>query len=529
MADFDADVIVIGSGAVGSNAAYELAKQGLSVILMEAGPRLPRWKILQNFRASPRKGNHNDPYPNLPYASNSFTDGYLENTGSFDLRPGMLRLLGGTTWHWAAATWRFTPEDMKLNSLYGVGRDWPIGYDDLEPFYGLAEIELGVAGSDTQDQSGQGRDLAYPPRSTPYPAPPEADTYYFARLRDRIGAEGYNFVHEPNARPTVTYDGRPACTGNNNCMPVCPIGAMYSGNMTAQKAEDEGVQIITEATAYNLEKGEGGKIVAVHYKTPDAESHRLTAKYFMVAANGFETPKLLMISDVANSSDQVGRNLMDHSGMGLQFLADEALWPGRGPVQQGGIFNWREGEFRREHSAIKHALSNNVPNKMIAERLLAQGIVGTELDEKIRDMSARFVDVSTVFEMLPHPENRLQPHATRKDALGIPTLSINYDIDDYVKAAVPVVKEDYANFVRIMGGEVIEDDTGFQNRDHIMGTVIMGDDPATSVVNGECRTWDHDNLFLATTGVIPASGLINPTLTAVALAIRSAQIIAKEI
>ncbi|MEI4488828.1 GMC oxidoreductase [Frigidibacter sp. MR17.14] len=80
-----------------------------------------------------------------------------------------------------------------------------------------------------------------------------------------------------------------------------------------------------------------------------------------------------------------------------------------------------------------------------------------------------------------------------------------------------------------MGGTVIDGDTGWQNRDHLMGAVIMGDDPKTSVVNGECRTWDHDNLFLATTGVIPASGLINPTLTGVALGIRAADIIAKEI
>ena len=88
---------------------------------------------------------------------------------------------------------------------------------------------------------------------------------------------------------------------------------------------------------------------------------------------------------------------------------------------------------------------------------------------------------------------------------------------------------DYADFVKVMGGTVVEDNTGWQNRDHLMGTVIMGSDAKDSVVNHECRTFDHPNLFLATTGVIPASGTINPTLTGVALSIRLADIIAREV
>jgi choline dehydrogenase-like flavoprotein len=108
-------------------------------------------------------------------------------------------------------------------------------------------------------------------------------------------------------------------------------------------------------------------------------------------------------------------------------------------------------------------------------------------------------------------------------------LKINYDVDDYVKAGKDVAKRDYANFVRLMGGTVVEVETGWQNRDHLMGAVLMGDNAKDSVVNGECRTWDHDNLFLATTGVIPASGVINPTLPGVALSIRIADIIGREI
>lgn len=525
---YDADVIVVGSGAIGSNAAHRLAAAGKSVIILEAGEWIPRWKVVENFRASPRKGNTNDPYPNQPWAMTSFDPNYIENTGSFKYMPFMLKLVGGTTWHWAAATWRFTPNDMKLKTLYGVGYDWPIEYDELELYYVQAEYNLGVAGSDTDDQSGQAG-APHPPRSKPYPVPPEAETYYFKRLKERISVEGYHFIHEPNARTNQPWDGRPGCSGNNNCMPVCPIGAMYSGDVHARHAQKAGAKILTDATAYKLEKGPDGRIAAVHYKSSRGDDVRLTARYFVVASNGIETPKLLLLSDVANSSDLVGRNLMDHTGMGLQFLADEPLWPGRGQVQQGGIFNRRDGEFRKRHAAIKHALTNSVPNLQIAQMLLNKGVVGPDLDEQIRHMAARWVDVSTVFEILPSPTNRVTLHATKKDALGIPTLSFHYDIDDYVKAGKDVAKQDYANFVRIMGGTVIEDETGWQNRAHVMGTVMMGNDAKTSVTNRDGRTWDHDNLFLATTGLIPAAGVVNPTLAGVALGLRSADIILKEV
>lgn len=526
---YDADVIVVGSGAIGNNAAYALAKEGKSVLIIETGEWIPRWKIVENFRSSARKGNHDDPYPDEPWAPISFSPDYIENTGSFQLLPGMLHLVGGTTWHWAAATWRLLPNDMKIKTLYGVGRDWPVTYDELEPWYLKAEYALGVAGSDTDDQSGLHPGVAYPPRSAAYPVPPEAETYYFQRLKARIGAEGYPFIHEPNARTNQPWDGRPGCSGNNNCMPVCPIGAMYSGDVHARHAQKAGAKILTDSTAFKLEKGEGGKIVAVHCRSSKGVDTRLTARYFIIAANGLETPKLLLMSDVANSSDMVGRNLMDHTGVGLQFLADEPLWPGRGQVQQGAIFKFRDGAFRSQHSPIKHTLTNTVPNRAITQYLLKKGIVGPELDKQIRHMAARWVDVSTVFEQLPHPGNRIQPSTTRKTSNGIPMMTIHYDPDDYIKAAVPLAKQDFANFVRIMNGTVIDDNTGFQNRDHLMGTVIMGDQPHNSVVNHECRTWDHPNLFMATTGVFSSASVVNPTLTGVALALRSADIIAREI
>ncbi|AFC85411.1 GMC family oxidoreductase [Frateuria aurantia] len=531
---YDADAIVVGSGLIGSVAAHNLARQGKSVIQLEAGPRVPRWKIVEGFRnsgnASSNGGNRNQPYPNEPWARTSFTPGYIENTGPVEYIPGMLRLVGGTTWHWGGACWRILPNDFKLKSLYGVGRDWPISYEDLEPFYSRVEIEMGVSGDDHADYSGH-NGAPYPPRSVPFPVRPQELSYLSQRFAARVAEGGYPFTYQPNGRATDPYGERPACVGNNNCSPICPIGAQYSGDRHATMAERAGARLIPNAVAYKIEKGpDGKKIVAIHYYDQDGKSHRLTARYFVIAAHAIETPRLLLLSDVANSSDMVGRNLMDHNAFSLSMLADEPLWSGRGPVQQGDVLRWRDGDFRRQHGAIRYEVGNFVGNVPITRRLLEQGVMGPELDKQIRHMAARFISVSSNIESLPDPANRVSLHAHNRDKFGLPQLSINYDVSAYVRAGGEVVKQDFLNFQKLLGAEVFEKNISvWENRDHPMGTVIMGENPRDSVVNHECRTHDHDNLFLATTGVMPAAQAFNPTMTGAALAMRSTDIIAREI
>ena len=148
-----------------------------------------------------------------------------------------LRVVGGTTWHWAASTWRFLPSDFKLKSLYGVGRDWPIEYSDLEPWYQRAEEELGVWGPGDEELGS--------PRSKPYPMAPLPLSYNEERVKSVLNANGYNVVTEPVARNSRAYDGRPTCCGNNNCMPICPIGAMYNGIFHVEKAEAAGAVIVS--------------------------------------------------------------------------------------------------------------------------------------------------------------------------------------------------------------------------------------------------------------------------------------------
>jgi choline dehydrogenase-like flavoprotein len=151
MADtLSADIVVIGSGICGSLAARKLAAAGASVLILEAGPRVDRGMLTANFRNSPRKGDFMSPYPYSPLAPHPDyqpqDNNYLIQKGPAPYKAEYIRVVGGTSWHWAAQAWRLLPNDLRLHSLYGVGRDWPISYDDIEPYYYEAEVLMGVSG-----------------------------------------------------------------------------------------------------------------------------------------------------------------------------------------------------------------------------------------------------------------------------------------------------------------------------------------------------------------------------------------------
>ncbi|HUO21572.1 MAG TPA: GMC family oxidoreductase [Caulobacteraceae bacterium] len=528
----DADVIVVGAGILGGMAAERLARKGKAVLVLEAGPRVERYKLLQAFREAPNKNDYEAFFPEQSWAPKSdggqYSDGYIENVGPLTWRPSMLKVVGGTTWHWSSAFWRYLPNDFKLKSLYGQGRDWPIGYDDLEPWYSLAEQITGCSGNDTDDQSGQGGQ-PFPPRSAPYPLPAEAWSAYTQTVAAKMNGLGFHFIDEPHLRATKTFEGRPACRGNNNCSPLCPIGAMFTGDMAVARAERAGAKVLAQTVAYKLETGPGGKIVAVHAMTPDGTSTRRTARYVILAAHAVETPKLMLMSGVGNRSGQVGRNLMSHPSLAWSVLARDPMWPGRGPVQQGGINDRRDGPDRARRAAIRYLSPQTSPNLGVTDRLLKQGVIGKELDDRIRHDAARSMTIIAALEMLPNPSNRITL-GDRKDSLGLPNPRIHFDVDDYTRAGAVVVGQDFERFDQAFEVQTrLGDRKGWKLAAHVMGSTIMGADPRTSVVDGDCRSHDHANLFIASTGVFPSTSVVNPTLTGAALALRLAERIGQEI
>jgi len=526
-----ADVVIVGSGVAGALIAHQLAKSGISVLVLEAGPRLARWRIVENYRNTPYKNNVMAPYPSTSYASHpdyptasADTTGnkYLILKGDHKFKTQYIRAVGGTTWNWTAAAWRALPSDFEIESRYDVGRDWPISYDDLEHYYYHAEQELGVSGPN------DGTDLGSP-RKEPYPMDQLPLSWNDQRFKDIVSTSGHQVVSEPVARNSRVFDNRPTCCGSNSCVPICPIGAMYNGIVHVEKAEKAGATILPNAVVYLIEVNHRNDVTAVHYKKPDGTSHRVTGKYFVLAANAIEIPKLMLISanekhpkGIGNSSDQVGRNLMGHPGTSVSFLANEDLWAGRGPVEMSSIIDLRDGSFRSHYAAKKLQLNNMAQSMHAAQAALKMGLVGKNLDQEIRQRAARMVNIQSFHEMLPHPGNRIVPSGSQNDALGIPRPEITFSIDNYVKKSALNTHEIYAEIASMFKGKEVVFNDNFSPNNHIMGTTVMGTDPRDSVVDANCRTHDHENLFIASSSVMPSAGTVGCTLTIAALALRLA-------
>ncbi|MEO0745657.1 MAG: GMC family oxidoreductase, partial [Pseudomonadota bacterium] len=289
------DLVVIGAGVAGGLVAKRAAEAGLRVTIICDGPVVARGDLVDRFRSAPDQ-TMMSPYPVLPHAPQPQTvrtDDYLIQKGPYPYDQQYIRVVGGTTWHWAAATWRYLPNDMKLKTLYGVGRDWPISYDEIEPWYQSAEEEMGVAGPENAPFDA--------PRSKPYPMGPAPFSYMDRAFNEKLTALGYDHIQAPQARNNQqVYDGRPPCCGNANCMPICPIGAQYSGNMAVEKAQAAGAELITDAVVHHLEVDGEGRITAARYLKPDRSEFRIEAARFALDANGIEGPKILLMSKQEN-------------------------------------------------------------------------------------------------------------------------------------------------------------------------------------------------------------------------------------
>lgn len=559
------DVIVVGSGVAGALTAWKLSTLGAHrILILEAGDngifagQRMRFHHTMNHQGS--RGDPYAPYKDLksrkfaPTAENSQRDlkaqqadpqNYYDYATSVEpFKASYNRLVGGSTWVWRGNTPRFVPNDFKLHTKYGMGRDWPLDYNELEPWYCEAERELGVSGNHDEYNG-----LFGARRSQPFPMPGIPLSYSDQRVKVRIEGQKVRgatvrVLTTPQARNSVPYDNRQACEGHNNCIPLCPIDAKYDATVHLRRALANKVELRTRAVVTRLESGKDRRVKTVRYLdwTDGAHPRERTVQgeVVVLAAHAIETPKILLMSNLANSSDQVGRNLMDHIQFEVIASFPEPLYPFRGPQSITSIESFRDGDFRRIRSAFRMTIGNDGWGRagspaVVIDELLREGKYGAGLPDEIANRIQRMIRLSFSNEMLPHKANRIDL-SDKKDSLGIPRPRFSFDIGDYSRNGLRESVETGKELFRVMRATVKErplvDASGYVNWNtaaHIMGTTVMGNDPKDSVVDPFGRAHDVPNLWIVGSSVFPTSGTANSTLTIAALSLRTAQAIHREL
>ncbi len=590
------DVVIVGAGMAGSVIAKQMALAGKKVLILEAGVEADdnaREENMQNFYLamaktpeSPYPQNYNAPRPSvldlkqIPADGGNAPDdcsnpvkaidknGYFIQKGPLPFASTNERRAGGTMWHWLGTSLRLAPNDFKMQSVYKVGVDWPMSYQDLSPYYDKAEFEIGVS-ADVEEQKILGitfsPDYLYPMQKIP---PTVLDQAFSAKL-DGVDFEGNTMqvTGTPAGRNSISNiingepynNGRRLCQGNTNCTPICPIQAKYDATITLNDALDTGnVTVLYKTVAYNiLMDGTSKAITGIQYKQYDTIQGPVTgtgtavgAKY-VLAAHAIENAKLLLLSNsqlpdgLANRSKQVGKNLMDHPVKLSWGTMQERVSPFRGPLTTSGIETLRDGTFRETRAAFRIEIGNEGWNWPIGDPyttlndMVNNGVFGRNLVTQLNTHFTRQFRIGFLVEQLGEDSNYIVPSTTCSDNLGIPRPEIHYNLSEYTKAgfeaadrATKLMFDKLGATEAFLTPEDLKSRPGyfeyngksyyFEGAGHIMGTHRMGFTPDDSVTDSNMKCWDHDNLYLVGCGSFPTTSTPNPTLTLVALAFKAA-------
>ena len=511
-----ADVCIVGSGPAGAIVAARLAQAGHGVVVLEAGPRFDEDDRTEQLDAHLRPGEGN------PWEMGGERDAYTDaGDRDYPLNAARVKGVGGSTLHWQGMVMRLHERDFEMETRHGVGTDWPIDYDDLRPYYTAAESELGVAGADDNPYA--------PPREEPFPLPafpPSRSDSVFAEACESLGLDMHSV---PNARNSEATDDAPACVGYGTCKPVCPSGAKYTAERHVRAAEAAGARVIDRAPVQRLEHDRAGDAVTrAVYATPDGATHTQTARQFVVACGGVETPRLLLLSrsetypdGLANSSGAVGRYFFDHLFAGAGGRLD------RQTDQNHVGFNTSEcHQFYDDAEPVvgtKLEFLNYAGPSPVTAALDAD----TWGDDLLADLQRSYgthAAMGALVEQLPRRDNRIELDSSRTDDHGNPVPEVHWSLDDRTRAGLRKANEVQRAVLSELGVEpdwvVGPADTGPAY--HHMGTTRMGTDPDESVVNPQLRTHDLDNCWIVGSSPFPTGGAMNPTLTIAALAVRAA-------
>jgi len=518
------DLVVVGAGASGAAVAWAASGDtGLSVVCLERGSwpdpfqyptSDPRWEIRRqhDFNNNPNLRHWPEDYP-------------IDDTNT-PIKPILFNGVGGSTVMWSAHFPRFHPSDFRVRTLDGVAADWPITYDDLEPFYELNDQMTGVAGI-----NGDPANPPRLPRQTP-PVPLGRGGRLLAEAFDRLGWHWWPSDVATNTRPYG--EGRGAC---NNCGGMelgCAQQAKASTDITYwPNAVRNGVDLRTGARVTEVTLGDDGRASGVTYLDGDGEAHHQPARMVVLAGNAIGTARLLLASrsprfpnGLANRSGMVGKNLMHHPLVIAVGVFGELLEGWKGPTACTIMSQEHyESDPRRDYlrGFTLQCLRSHGPAITALGGFGSQVPWGGGHHRRFEAVFGRTAAVCVIAEDLPEEHNQVTVDWDRPDRDGMPTASLHYTLGDNSRRilehgadiATQVLNEAGAQEVML---NWLPPQAGF----HLMGTARMGDDPATSVVDGWGRCHDVDSLYVVDGSVFVTSASVNPTSTIQAFALRAA-------
>ena len=519
----ESDVCIIGSGISAAMIAEKVAEErNASIMVVEAGEESDRLAARPAMRRR-----------YLDYGESPWSRDHLEGYEVAGLQSRSMQV-GGLAMHWGGVTPRFSPEDFKVRSLYGVGADWPISYEDLDPWYQEAEERLGVAGE-------QGP-VELDPRGRPFPQAPLPLTYNLKLLQEWAAKSGIPMWSQPSAKNSAPYRGRAACCRNDTCFPVCPIGAKYSPDFTWDALRKAGrVRLMSRTVVRRLHADGADRRItrATAVDRASGQEVEFRARTFVVAGGYVWSSHLLLCSadatypgGLANRSGLVGKYLTGHRNVNGYVTLPLELFPGMN--EQHSLVSKKFMRVPRGDRYLRHDLrvweSSVGREPRLADpsgRLLLGDAVLADWRRRAATGTAR---VRAYYDVIPDRESALTLDASRKTPWGDPLPLLGFR-DAPESAALreeseATIRALFRDMARAGGGELISARSDpFQ--DHPAGGCRMGSDPSTSVTDAWGRTHDHENLFVAGAPTCVSGGCANGTLTFCALSLRTAAEIGK--
>ncbi len=519
MASEHADVLVVGAGAGGAVAALRLARAGVRVVCLEQGGWTepadypgtdPTWELQAGGRWSPS-----------PAVRQAPADYPIDVTAS-DLGALNFNGVGGGTVLYNAQWPRMLPDDFRVRSLDGVADDWPLGYDELQPFYEATDRQFGV--------SGLGGNPAYPPGADP-PLPPLPLGSVGLRVARALHRLGWHWWPPTNAIASAPYAGRHVCVRRGTCGQGCNEGAKGSTDVTHWPAfAAAGGELVTGARVVRVVLGPDGLAQGVEWLDRAGALHRHTADVVLLAANAVGTARLLLASadarcpdGLANSSGLVGRRLMLHPLSTVAGRFDEPLrgWRAQnGALLQSLQFAGSQSERGFVRGATWSLGSAGGPLRA-ALAPGGRGVWGDAHHANVLARLGRTAQWAVLCEDLPEESNRVVL-SDAVDSDGLPGAAVRYRLSDNSRRMMAWMAERARESLEEAGAHDVEVALGLPNG-HLMGTARMGDDPTTSVVDRWGMCHDVANLGVVDGSVFVTAGSANPTSTIAALALRTAE------